>query len=301
MQHRDAVVITGGGWVASGKTGSIAQCTELYDLLEQVTSAEDLLHTVPQELRQRYPDLPRELQQDKCSWMTAIAIEHALTEAALSCDAIDPDRSGMVFGCPLAGQLGMVEFASAVREQSARFVSPIHFPQTVGNYPAGAIARAYNLRGPNLTIAGGSATALDALAEAYDIIQSRQADLMFAGVSETSTDPLPRAFDESDQNLVEGACWLLLERRDARTSQKHFGEIRSWRNSDPESDESPNALEGSWALLLAIADPNNAQSLAAKSSSARMNLALQGRDMTVGYGSGSYHATKLTITRLNKT
>ena len=51
----------------------------------------------------------------------------------------------------------MIRFAEEVRAQSPRFVSPIHFPETVGNYLAAALARGFGFRGPNLTLAGDSA------------------------------------------------------------------------------------------------------------------------------------------------
>jgi 3-oxoacyl-[acyl-carrier-protein] synthase II len=140
-----------------------------------------------------------------------VALECACADASLDRDSIPPHRVGMVLGCALAGQLGMMEFATEVREQSPRFVSPIHFPQTVGNYPAGALARAYGIRGPNATIACGVASGLDAIAEARGLIASGQADVAFAGGTDTLSEALANGLAATGLPTSDGACFFVME------------------------------------------------------------------------------------------
>ena len=166
---------------------------------------------VPKKRLDDYPDVPREIQRDKGSWVTAIALGHALRQAAIGQDAPAAERLGLVLGCGLAGQLGMIDFANEVREQSARFVSPIHFPQTVGNYIAGALARGYGIRGPNLTLASGRASGLDAIVEARELLDNGSADVVIAGGTDVLSKELAQGLAEPGALLSEGACLFVLE------------------------------------------------------------------------------------------
>lgn len=142
----------------------------------------------------------------------------------------------MVLGCALAGQLGMIGFAQEVRSQSARFVSPLHFPQTVGNYAAGALARSFHIRGPNLTVARGVASGLEAVVAGCRIIRDGLADVVLAGGADTFVDALIPALREESQDLAEGACWFVLERVGARAGwgmkpRAPLAFVTSWRET----------------------------------------------------------------------
>jgi hypothetical protein len=110
----------------------------------------------------------------------------------------------------------MIDFAEDVRGQSARFVSPIRFPQTVGNYASGALARAFDIRGPVSTVACGTASGLQAVIEACRWLDAGLADAAFAGGCETFSEAIAREL-QSSVPLAEGACLFALEREaDAR-------------------------------------------------------------------------------------
>jgi 3-oxoacyl-[acyl-carrier-protein] synthase II len=118
----------------------------------------------------------------------------------------------------------MIDFANDVRGQSARFVSPIRFPQTVGNYIAGALARAYDIRGPNSTIANGIASGLDAVIEGCAILAAGQAELIYAGGVDRLTPQLVSGLSRhgsqssgppAEAMFSDGACLFVLEREDS--------------------------------------------------------------------------------------
>ncbi len=222
----DTVVITGCGWMTPFSAGSIDEVltktrqvqkagwprgTGSADTTRPSASGRPILWTIAEERLSEYPALSKELQRDKGGWITAVAFEHACADAGIGLNSLDSTRVGLVLGCGLAGQVGMITFANEVRQQSARFVSPIHFPQTVGNYIAGALARAYDIRGPNMTLASGSASGLEAIIEACSLLTSAQADVVLAGGTELLTDDLAAGFGESDVALGEGACLFVLE------------------------------------------------------------------------------------------
>jgi 3-oxoacyl-(acyl-carrier-protein) synthase len=183
--------------------------------------------------------------------MTAAALTHACRDASLEVESLAGERVGLILGCGLAGQLGMIGFANEVRQQSPRFVSPIHFPQTVGNYIAGALARGFHIRGPNMTVASGPASGLDAIVEGCDHVLNGRADVVFAGGTEQLSQTLAEGLAEAGVFLSEGACLFVLEASDAATARgaEALATVVRWGHMDewaaefhpPEHTESATA------------------------------------------------------------
>lgn len=281
------VAITGCGWVTPFAAGSIAevlsaagarrglraadptsapavgsQGTGRNPAPQEVCGSQEREESwaVPNEWVDDYTDLSKELRLDKGAWMTAAALTHACRDASLEVESLAGERVGLILGCGLAGQLGMIGFANEVRQQSPRFVSPIHFPQTVGNYIAGALARGFNIRGPNLTVASGPASGLDAIAEGCDHVLNGRAEVVFAGGTEQLTQALAEGLAEAGVILSEGACLFVLEASEAAAvrgakalatvaKRGHMDE-RTAEFSPPEHTESPT---GPAARILSVA------------------------------------------------
>jgi len=295
---RAGIIITGCGWIFGSRSGSAAKLTGQDAFVLAEAHGDRPYERVSDRLRETRPHLPKEIKQDRGAWITAMAIEHALEEACLPAPNRVSERTGMVVGCSLAGQRGMLGFAGEVREQSQRFVSPINFPQTVGNYIAGAIARAYDLRGPNLTVAGGAASGLDAIVEACGLLASGAADVVVAGATEARSDTLAQAFPDKGNGPSEGACWFVLERAEDRAEPTPLCLIRSWSPTPP-SRETP-AMEGSLAgpfRLATICSP--ADAARASTSSVVVHGSsepvAQARVRTVSAGSVADHVTTITV------
>ncbi|MCH7885999.1 MAG: hypothetical protein IIC01_12240 [Planctomycetes bacterium] len=233
----EAIVLTGCGWVTPFAHGSIAEVLTAARALPDHPEPNEPYWGVPDRFVEECPSLPKEVRKDQGAWMSGIALEGARLGASLEQHALPDDRVGLVLGCSLAGQLSMIDFANEVREQSARFVSPLHFPQTVGNYIAGVLARGYGLRGPNITIATGAASGLDALVEACVLLSSNQADVVLAGGTELLKAGLVEALAQPGERLSEGACWFALERAGDAASRgvQPLADIVRWDRIVPES------------------------------------------------------------------
>ncbi len=213
MNHPEqAIVITGCGWVTPFAAGRIEAVLHAAAGRTTPPVLSEGYWPVPDQLLEGYPDLSSECRNDPGAWLTAVAFELARRDSSFVPGSVPPERVGLVLGNALAGQSGMIDFANDVREQSARFVSPIRFPQTVGNYIAGALARAYDIRGPNSTIANGSASGLDAIVEACSLLAAGRADVVFAGGAERLTPALALGLAEPGVMFSDGACLFVLER-----------------------------------------------------------------------------------------
>ncbi len=208
-RHEDPVVLSGCGWVTPYAHGTI----ETVLAAERPADTDDHpFQAVGDAICAGFPNLTEEIRAEKGAWLAAVALEHALREARLDTATLDATRVGLALGNAMAGQIGMIDFANEVRGQSARFVSPIHFPQTVGNYLAGALSRGYHIRGSNLTIANGAASGLDAMLEAAGLLADGGVDAVFAGGVECLTETVVAPASAAGGKASEGACLFVLER-----------------------------------------------------------------------------------------
>lgn len=232
------VVISGCGWITHFAAGRIS------DVLTSAAARNDgagigRYQPVPREILEPFGAASAEVRREESVRLAAAALEIAWAEAGLIRGTTTGERVGLVLGWALAGQSGMIDFANDVREQSPRFVSPIRFPQTVGNYVSGALARAYDLRGPASTIACGSASGLEAIIEGCALLASSASDVVIAGGAERFTPQLVEGLDEPSVEFADGACLFVLERAD--DAQKRGAAILGMFGKTPGEATHPTA------------------------------------------------------------
>jgi len=209
----DSIVITGCGWVTPFAAGGIEDVLRAAGLATESINSQGY-HPIADDLLAGFSEVTPECRNDPGAWLAAVAFECVRRDASPAAGSDPPERIGMVLGNALAGQSGMIDFANDVREQSPRFVSPIRFPQTVGNFITGALSRAYDVRGPNSTVAAGLASGLFALVEGCALLTAGKADLIFAGGTERLSPALAMGLAEPDVVFSDGACLFALERKE---------------------------------------------------------------------------------------
>ena len=183
--------------------------------------------------------------------MGVAACQLAFQDAQLPFDAIDRERTGVVYGCDYI-MTNPVEFEAGIgsclddhgdfefdswAEQGLPKVTPLWLLKYLPNMPACHVAIYNDLRGPNNSITVREASANLALAEAYCTIERGHADAIVSGATGTRIHPiksvhvclqeevamgdgdptkLSRPFDGDRTGVVvgEGAGSLLLEELD---------------------------------------------------------------------------------------
>ena len=214
VPQSDPIVITGCGWVTPFAAGDIETVLKAGANQTPDSNKSQGYRPIAEDILAGWPDLSPECRNDPDAWLTAVAFECVRRDAMFVSGSVPSERVGLVLGNALAGQSGMIDFANDVRQQTPRFVTPLRFPQTVGNYITGALSRAYDIRGPNSTIANGSASGLMAIVEGCALLTAGRADVIFAGGTERLTPTLAAGLAEPDVIFSDGACLFVLERRE---------------------------------------------------------------------------------------
>lgn len=145
------------------------------------------------------------------------------------------DRFGVCVGSGMSAVREISTAWDTVSTGKIRRLSPHFIPQVLANSAAGRLSLEFGLRGPNLAPSTACAASSHAIGDAFRLIQSGATDLMLAGGSEASIEPLglagfcrlralstsfndrpkeaSRPFDANRDGFVmgEGAAILVLE------------------------------------------------------------------------------------------
>jgi len=180
---------------------------------------------------------------DRISALAAAATAELLhgTDGA-RLDGVGTD-AGLVLGVNNGSAQSIADFTrdSLVKERPY-FVNPAHFPNTVMNCAAAQCGIRYQLRGPNVTVAGGRSAALLALNYARRLVAAGRAEAVLCGAAEEFS--VTRAWFEHHAAahrpvLGEGCAMLLVEPRGraARHGRDELAEVLAVRfgvfDSDP--------------------------------------------------------------------
>nr|WP_106782986.1 beta-ketoacyl-ACP synthase II [Lysinibacillus timonensis] len=171
---------------------------------------------------------------DRFTQFALAAAEQAWEDAKLDHDSIDVERLGVYVGSGIGGIETLITNIDALREKGPRRVSPTLVPAMMSNAAAGQISIRWNAMGPSMSPVSACAIGNTAIGEAFRLIRSGEADVLFAGGTEAAITDLSiasfsnatalssrndtptqasRPFDEDRDGFVmsEGAGILILE------------------------------------------------------------------------------------------
>lgn len=125
---------------------------------------------------------------DRLSVWSLVAAALAVQDSGLDLNQVDRSRLAVVFGT----ELGCIELTEAFFRSAAAHgwsqTDPILFPETLGNAPAGHIARHFGLRGPNLTVSCKGLAGECALLQGVSLLRNGHADLALVVSGDTLTE-----------------------------------------------------------------------------------------------------------------
>lgn len=189
-------------------------------------------------------------KMDRFSQLGLAAAEQALEHSGLRLDQIDRERLGVYVGSGVGGIETLVNNVDILRDRGPGRVSPSLVPMMISNMAAAHISIQFGAMGPTLSPVTACSIGNTSIGEAWRVIRSGDADVIFAGGTEAAVHPVAlagfgnstalsvrneepakasRPFDADRDGFVmgEGAGILVLEslthalKRDARI----YGEV----------------------------------------------------------------------------
>ncbi len=109
----------------------------------------------------------------------------AMEDSKLDMTQEDAHRVGILVGSGIGGLRIIEEQHTLMMEKGPGRISPFLIPMLIVNMAPGAISIALGLKGPNSCVATACATGTNALGDAFKIVQRGEADVMFAGGTES--------------------------------------------------------------------------------------------------------------------
>ncbi|MEB9410547.1 beta-ketoacyl-ACP synthase II [Bacillus cereus] len=123
---------------------------------------------------------------DRFSQFALAAAEQAWSDSKLNLDRIDVERLGVYVGSGIGGIETLIENVDALRQKGPRRVSPTLVPAIMSNAAAAQISIKWNAMGPSMSPVSACAIGNTSIGEAFRLIRSGEADVIFAGGTESA-------------------------------------------------------------------------------------------------------------------
>ncbi|MEO6089096.1 MAG: beta-ketoacyl-ACP synthase II [Umezawaea sp.] len=187
---------------------------------------------------------------DRCEQVAMIAARQAWADAGHDDGTVDRERLAVIVGTGIGGAMTLLNQDDLLEEQGLRKVSPLTIPMLMPNGPAAHVGLEFKAQAGVHAPVSACASGAEALAWAWRMIRSGEADVVVAGGAEACICAIPvagfsqartmstrnddpaaasRPFDTGRDGFVlgEGAGIMVLERADfaAARGAKVYGKL----------------------------------------------------------------------------
>ena len=114
----------------------------------------------------------------------------ALDESGLEINDTNAERVGVIVGVGLGGLPAIEKYHHIYKEKGAKKITPFFIPMLIANLASGHVSIQTGAKGPNSCVVTACATGTHSIGEAARLIQYGDADVMFAGGTESVITPL---------------------------------------------------------------------------------------------------------------
>lgn len=125
-------------------------------------------------------------RMDRFVQFALAAAEQAWSDAGLDSTSIDQERLGVYVGSGVGGLNTLQEQDGVLRERGADRVSPTLVPMMISNMASAMISIRFGAWGPSMSPVTACSIGNTAIGEAFRLIRSGGADVMFAGGAEAA-------------------------------------------------------------------------------------------------------------------
>lgn len=200
---------------------------------------------------------PKEAKRlDKSIIYALIAAEEAYKDSKLDLEKEDLTRIGTIVSSAAGGLVMVTDGYMDMLKRGFHKCSPFTVPMMIANMPSGKISIKYGLKGPSKAVLSACATGAHSVGDCYRTIQYGDADVMFAGGTESAVcdfgvgafasartlsrserpaNEVSRPYDKDRDGFViaEGSAVLILEEREHALARgaKIYAEIIGYGQS----------------------------------------------------------------------
>jgi 3-oxoacyl-[acyl-carrier-protein] synthase II len=245
----------------------------------------------------------------------------ALKDAGLNTYPFDGNRAGVIIGSGIGGALTIQEGYFNLQEKGPKSLSPFFVSKSLINMAACMVSISHGLRGPLSAPCVACSTGANAIGDAFRILERGDADIILAGGTEASVNPLPfagfcaarsmskrndcvekasRPFDKNRDGFVmgEGSRIVVLERLE-HALDRHaqiYAEIVGYGNTadafhltapEPEGDGMVRVMKA--ALSDADIDPREVGYINAHGTSTVLNDKIESAAIMKVFGDHGKH------------
>ena len=245
----------------------------------------------------------------------------ALKDAGLTTSPFDGNRAGVIIGSGIGGALTIQKGFFSLHEKGPKSLSPFFVSKSLINMASCMVSITYGLKGPLSAPCMACSTGANAIGDAFRIIERGDADIMLAGGTEASINPLPyggfcaarsmstrndcvekasRPFDKNRDGFVmgEGSAIVVLERLEHALNRNAqiYAEMVGYGNTadafhltapEPEGDGMVRVMEA--ALRDANIDPQEVGYINAHGTSTVLNDKIESAAIMKVFGGHGKH------------
>ncbi len=129
-------------------------------------------------------------RMDRFAQLAVVASQQAVEQAGLKFDSSNQDYTGVVIGSGIGGLTTLFEQIKVLLDQGPSRVSPFLVPMMITDMAAAQVSIALGLKGPNLCVTSACSSGSDAIGAAYELIKHGDNQVMIAGGSEATINPI---------------------------------------------------------------------------------------------------------------
>ena len=254
------VVVTGLGIVSPLGLGLKENETALFegrsgvDFIKTFTPDENFPVKIAGEVKgfdpEKYIDHKEIKKMDRFIHYAVACSQMALEDSGFEINEQNAERVGVIVGVGLGGLPAIEKYHDIFKARGGKKITPFFIPMLIANLASGQVSITFGAKGPNSCVVTACATGTHSIGEAARFIQYGDADVMFAGGTESVITPLcvggfnaakalstrnddpqgaSRPFDKDRDGFVigEGGGVLILEELESakKRGAKIYGEI----------------------------------------------------------------------------
>jgi 3-oxoacyl-[acyl-carrier-protein] synthase II len=114
----------------------------------------------------------------------------ALEDSGIEINEDNAEQVGVIVGVGLCGLPALEKYHDILNEKGVKKITPFFIPMLIANLASGQVSITMGAKGPNSCVVTACATGTHSIGEAARLIQYGDADMMFAGGTESVITPL---------------------------------------------------------------------------------------------------------------